>query len=670
MVKNLTNRKEYIEGEYLPDKLIKQLQDKIFNDTKLQYPTKNNFLQCVAIIYYHQVTQAIGLNNYVPLGSTYWSTVFGGNYHEAVLEPLLEKYKIIESEKVGSRTFPDKNVQLTKGKPKGDVYIRYRINPEYLDESFTFIPYINRGKVSTAMESTMLGKQKFIIPDVLDLNFRVSIDINVANKWIENNAEQICNEFLKPEYVQSLPEGLQIHCREYLEKGSYNAKYRTVRTAKFIAESRNQELFFFNDTFYIANIEEFLKQRIPALIYHYKHEIAQVGTLPIVEKQSPVTLRIYSHLTNFPSKILQFIHINNRTVVQLDLRTSQFLIFANLINVYIKNGEQHLLSLFKQGRNRMYLNRIAKVLKQHVEQLPKVSVDINDRNSGEHSSSDVTKFIRDVFFRDFYTVVQQELGLQERMLAKNVLFKLLFKKTNRPDALLDKLYQLYPIVMNIIAEFKKTDIKTEITNNDYDKRESNFSVFLQCIEAEIFVDNILNHLRKDGIPCFTRHDSIVVAEGYQEKAETIAKNVFHQFGFKYNHKVEDKFWESVDIDELEDSTYMQWLTDEDLLTTNYDADDGFAEPVNDAEEIDMDEYEIDICIRLRDIGKQDDYFEYVNADFLEEITLLPFLNQTERNILYDDIINLRDGFGFLQDSTNQLLNSLLEKVSGIYLPEF
>lgn len=464
MVKNLTNRKEYKEGEYLPDELIKKLQEKIFNDRKLQYPTKNNFLQCVSIIYYHQVTQAIGLNNYVPLGSEYWNTVYGGNYHEAVIEPLLDKYKIIESEKIGSPTFPDKNVQATKGKPKGDVYIRYRINPELLNGQFTFIPYINRGKVSTAMERIMLGKQKFMIPDIPDLNFRVSIDTVKTNKWVENNAELVCTDFLKQDYGQSLPEDLQIQFQEYLEKGSYNEKYRTVRTAKFIAESRNQELFFFKDTFYIANIDEFLQQRIPALTYHYKHQIAQVGTLPIEEKRSPVTLRIYSHLTNFPSRILQFIHINNKTVVQLDLRTSQFLIFANLINIYTKHGEQHLLSLFRQERNTTYLKRLIKVLKQHQVQLSKAAVDINDRNSGEHSSSDVTKFIRDVFFKDFYTVVQQELGLKERMLAKTVLFKLLFKKTNRPDALLSKLSELYPIVMNIIAEFKKPDIKKEICN--------------------------------------------------------------------------------------------------------------------------------------------------------------------------------------------------------------
>ena len=73
--------------------------------------------------------------------------------------------------------------------------------------------------------------------------------------------------------------------------------------------------------------------------------------------------------------------------------------------------------------------------------------------------------------------------------------------------------------------------------------ESNFSVFLSCVEGELYVDNILKRLRDKGIPCFTRHDSVVVASGYDERSEVIAKQVFKDFGFKYNHKVEDKFWD-------------------------------------------------------------------------------------------------------------------------------
>lgn len=661
MVTKTKHRKQYTKEEYLPVKLIKKLQEDIFSNSGYEYRTKNNFLQCVAIIHYHQVTNGIGLNDYAPLGRNYWKKIFGGNYHESVIQPLLKR-QIIERLDFGYRTFPDITIQAPKGKPNGLVGVRYRINPDLMDDQYEIISYIGKGKVLTATERMLLGKQEFIATGITDMNYHISIDPVKACTWIENNAERICAEFLRKDYVQSLPDKLLIEYREYLERGSYNSKYLTVKAARNVAKDKDKELFFFKDTFYIADIVEFMKQRVPALIYHYKNQISLIYSQPIEEKRNPVTLRLYSNLVNFPSKILQFISINNSTVVQLDLRTSQFLIFANLLNVYVKDGEERLLSLFKQERNVTYLKRLMRILKQHELQLPKVAVDIHDINSGQYSSADVTKFIRDVFFHDFYAVVQQELGLKDRMLAKRVLFKLLFKKTNRPDALLNKLSQRYPVVMSIIAAFKQKDVKHDESDDHDDNHESNFSVFLQCIEGEIFVDNILQELRTDSVPCFTRHDSIVVASGSEVKAEKIAKGVFSRFGFKYNHKVEDKFWEVVDDEELEDSGYLDWLSDENELNTDFSIEDSLEDTGVELTEDDMvmDEEHIETMERLKEIGVQDDYFEYVNVDFLSEISDLPFLTQVQRDWLEEDIMNINYGMSFFQPETEKLLRWLVQ----------
>lgn len=666
MVRKKTNRKNYAKGEFLPEKLVQKLQKIFFDSKKYQYTSKNNFLQCVSNIFFHQVINGNGLNHYAPLGRNYWYKIFGGNYHKSVISPLI-KADIIETVDFGCRTIPDNAKLTTFGKQEGSVGVRYRINPDLLGEKQVFVPYMAKRKVITSMERVLFDTQEYIIPEIPDPNFRISINIDTANRWIENNAELICNDLLKRDYINSLPDGLQIKCHEYLDKGSFNEKYCTVNWAKITAESLRQELFYFNNLFYIADVNEFLQYRIPALIYHYKYQISQVAALPVEEKQSPVTLRLYSHLTNFPSRILQFININNKTIHQLDLRTSQFLIFANLLNVYIINGGEHLLSLFEEQKNKTYLKRLIKVLQMHQNQLPSVGVDLNDRNSGENSSSDVIRFMRDVFYRDFYDIVSQELGMQERMLAKHALFKLLFKRTNRPDALLHKLSQLYPIVINIIAEFKKKDAKEKDKEKEDDNGESNFSVFLQCIEAEIFVNNILKRLREKDIPCFTRHDSVIVADGYQAQAESIAKDVFSHLGFKYNHKADDKFWESVDFDELEDSTYLQWLIDENLLTDNYDLEGAFDKQHYNT--IDMDEDAIEVCKRLLAIGILEDYFSHVSVDFLEEIANLPMLYQEERSILYDDVVNLNSGFTFLQEQTNVLLRNLVERLSYIKLTD-
>ena len=665
----ITNRKTYVKQEYLPVKLTRKIRESIINNCEYQYTTKNNFLQCIETIYYHQVKQGIGITNYVPLGREFWKTIYGGNYHERVVAPLLNEHKIIESHDFGYRTFPNKR-NISRGKQQGLVGIRYRIKPELLDDQFEAIQYIEKGRVLTAMERMSFRDKEFITAGIPDLDFRVSIDHKKASKWVDSNAALICDDFMKTDYIHSIPESLIVECKELIEKSgnwTYDKKYRNIEAAKVIAETRNKNLFYFKDSIYIADSKEFLKQRIESLRYHYKHKISEIHVLPIEEKRSPNTLRLYSQLTNFPSKVLQFININNKTVVQLDLKTSQFLIFANLLNVYLNHGEQFLLSRFKQSKNQTYLKKLIRILKKFRSQLPEVSVNINDSTSGQYSLSDVTAFIRDIFFTDFYDVIQHELGLQERLLAKHVMFKLLFKKTNRPDALLNKLNQRYPVVNSIIADFKEQDEKHEkqkkskSRDNDY---ESNFSVFLQCIEAELYVDNILKRLRDEHIPCFTRHDSVVVASGFENRSEEIVKQVFKNFGFKYNHRVEDKFWDAVDEEELESSDYMQWLIDESELEQDFDVDDCLGESVeNESEDTyELDEQHMETLERLMEIGIRDDYDDYASAEFLEDLVLLPFLNKTQCNILYDDINNLRSGMTFLQPETNQLLSELLSQV--------
>jgi hypothetical protein len=213
--------------------------------------------------------------------------------------------------------------------------------------------------------------------------------------------------------------------------------------------------------------------------------------------------------------------------------------------------------------------------------------------------------------------------------------------------------------MSIIEGFKK-DINGKKPNKDDDEnQESNFSVFLQCVESEIFIDNILKPLRSNGIPCFSRHDSLVVASGHEDEAEKFAKDVFEQLGFKYNHKIEDKFWDIVDDEELEQSGYLDWLYDEDLLNIDAPIEDVYYFSDDEPDNNDtMDEEQKLTCLKLIEIGNQDDYYGLVDIEFLEELTLLP-ISMVDKNIFYDEIINQRDGFSFFQDDTNFLIRRLV-----------
>ena len=182
--------------------------------------------------------------------------------------------------------------------------------------------------------------------------------------------------------------------------------------------------------------------------------------------------------------------------------------------------------------------------------------------------------------------------------------------------------------------------------------KATFLFFFNALRGEIYVDNILCQLRENDIPCFTRHDSIVVANGYEETTEQIIEGVFENFGFKYNHKIEDKLWEVVDYDELEQSGYMQWLIDENVLEPNFFLDEIHNDPIETETEniYDLDEEHFELIEKLMDIGIQENYYEYVDAEFLEDLVSLPFLNEQQRNILYDEINNLNDDMSFFARS--------------------
>ncbi len=653
--------KENIKQEYLPVKLIQRIFQDIFTNKKYEYRTKNNFLRCIGTIYFKQEKENYGLKGFVPAGAAYWRTIFGGNYHEKVILPLIEM-GIVESYDFGFRSYP--NLNTTQGKEPGSVGIRYRINPELTDgDEFSTIDYIvnSNTPVLTAEDVVMNGNEEMQYVPITQTNLFISIDKPKASKWVEENAEKICTQFMNTKIVGELAGKTVIPCHFYLDGGSFNIRYLTIEKAKLNALLQDKQFFFFKDSFYVADTEVFLKNRISNLKYHYNRDISKIGLVPLIYRRSRKTLRISTHLTNFPNKILQFINLNNQTVVQFDLRTSQFLIFTNLLNIYITDGEKVMLSYFKQSQTKTFLRRFISVLQVHKNMLPKTGVSIAYPQDCKHSTSDVIRFIHDVFFDDFYTVTQKQFGFSERGLAKLVLFKLLFKRNTKSDILINKLKEHYPTVMAIIEGFKAKDLEPQPEADDITTQDdtSNFSVFLQCVESEIFVDRILLPLREKGVPCFTRHDSIVVAHEYADETERFIKTVFNDIGFKYNHKVEDKFWEVVDWLEMEDSGYMDYLADEDILTTDNSIDEGFNEnQYNNKNDDIMDEQQMQTCLRLQEIGVQDDYSELVDADFLEVLASLP-LNFGEKNILMDDIINLRDGHSFLQDRTNELLGKII-----------
>lgn len=544
----------------LPIKLIIKLNE-ITSHKGMDYRTANNFIKCVAIIYNKQINEQYNRYYFVAVGSRYWKKVYGGNYYERVIQPLLE-LDIIQSHDFGYRTYANNS---TKGKEKGLVGIRYRINPLLIEETLAILDF---KKKKSFIDSPALNDNTDSIKDTINSKtkeFSVGIENKKVFRWIEENAERMCEQYINLKISDSMPVNYPIECK-YSIGLSYNTKHTTIEMAKKFASKKNLDLFYYKDTFYIDDRNRFIKHQIEAIKLRYKTETNKINLLPIEFKRNRKTLRVYNHLTSFPSHLLPFLSINNKTIVQIDLKTSQFLLLANLINNFIAYGPDKLINQFKHEQTRSYLKRFVLILEENWLGSNKSAIDINNPKSNQYSISDLIRFIREVFFGDFYEIVKSDLNLSERAIAKQTLFRIIFGKSIRPGLYEKKLRELYPTLMSIFEDYKDEKafhVGVEKKENlDY----TNLSVFLQCVESEIYIDNILIPLQKKGIPCFTRHDSIVVPFNYEDEVWGFIQDVFKKFNFRLNAKIEDMFWQNVDYDDLDASGYLDWLSDQNELS--------------------------------------------------------------------------------------------------------
>jgi len=136
--------------EYLPIKLVNEIENIIINNDYYQYRTKNNFIKCISTIYHHQEHEFSNLEYYVPLGSAYWKKVFKTHSYKSVIDPLIEM-DIIQSKRFDNAIHIIKNDECdtddNQFKSSGSVEIRYRVNPELTDiDAYTVIKYFNNNQ--------------------------------------------------------------------------------------------------------------------------------------------------------------------------------------------------------------------------------------------------------------------------------------------------------------------------------------------------------------------------------------------------------------------------------------------------------------------------------------------------------------------------------------------
>lgn len=218
--------------------------------------------------------------------------------------------------------------------------------------------------------------------------------------------------------------------------------------------------------------------------------------------------RFNHSLSNLNSFALKYLSIDGRPTYSKDLTASQFTILVNLMT-----GSSIL-------RKSLYGSKFP--FKEQLDVFFNAGVQ-------EKELLELRKKLKDPTF-DVYELIAQKSNV-DRGTAKNMMFTLLFNE--RP-----------PIDKNLISAipefFANLKLIKEAFRIEFGNSKETLPVFLQMVEAHIFVENIYQRMADKGLVGFTRHDSISIGNNPEDRQilEEILNNVFFEIDFHGSFKID------------------------------------------------------------------------------------------------------------------------------------
>ena len=235
--------------------------------------------------------------------------------------------------------------------------------------------------------------------------------------------------------------------------------------------------------------------------------------------------RIDSNLTNLKGELKNFL-IGD--YYHIDLKNSQPLLFNFLIAqifpvIIADTGEFRFKNRLNEVNDCFNLNVIDAIRKKKIYKT-------------KGFEQERLKFHNWTMHGLFYDKFSKE-GNFTRVQAKEVIFKIFFSKNFWYDVEQKKVTESYPefriffknsfpIIHELIKDLKKKDYKK-------------FSVYLQTLESEIFIDRISKELVTNGIVPLTIHDSFIIEKKDKLKTAQLSHNILQEY-FVINPKFEVK----------------------------------------------------------------------------------------------------------------------------------
>lgn len=297
-------------------------------------------------------------------------------------------------------------------------------------------------------------------------------------------------------------------------------------------------------------------------------------------RRNKTNRRLDSPLTNLSSYCVKYIRYENRPLIEYDLSNSQ----PTLLVALLKGNFNRILSttisdyLYSYESVKRYLKSTLPLIESTSNYTSTISNSSNLSNlltnlhasSGIHSTTNVvnTGFYDLTKHSNLYAFVCSVQGWNikdeaDKVKAKQFVFSCIYGAVNPGNAqgkerkkfmkyhFSDIVTQTDALKNEMVPHFRNLKSKNLKEYEGIAKKwrrgkfvvrsiqkmaEVSFPILLQRIEAYLFIDkifvNMLNSggsISGSGIPCATKHDSVLIPQGYEAKTETIIRKHLDQF---------------------------------------------------------------------------------------------------------------------------------------------
>lgn len=288
------------------------------------------------------------------------------------------------------------------------------------------------------------------------------------------NLIQISDEYAESIHITDFKVNHQIDNDffELIDRKYGSRRMTTLDRAIEVATARGLVVIKDRNKYYMDYPDRFIQEKRRAIRFHYRKAIDKLHKGIYYVHRNTTNSRLDTNLTNLCELLTEQIMEDNG-LCSLDLSNSQFTIFCHM---YQKAGHERTLDFLR------------------FKQLA---------TSGE-----------------LYDEVKDLLELDSRREAKSLMFELFFSSHKYNPRRKTELRKYLPKVVSYIDEYKK------------EHGDNTFSIELQMLEAEMFIDNIYKRIKEEGLFCLTKHDSVIVRRIDRVRARQIIESYFDEIGFQ------------------------------------------------------------------------------------------------------------------------------------------